>query len=109
MARVSALSAREYRVRVTPFKRDDAKPAKYTITLTEIRDLTANERMNAESEREIIDIEQRWERARDALDQATLKGILCYSASPRPARKITHELVCAFAHVDTLPERGDNQ
>jgi ketosteroid isomerase-like protein len=76
VARVPALSAGDYRVRVTPFKRDDAKPAKYTITVTEVRDLTANERMNLQSEREITDIEQRWEQARDALDQTTLKGIL---------------------------------
>ena len=76
VAHVPTLSAGEYRVRVTPFKRDDAKAAKYTITVTEVRDLTANERMNLQSEREITDIEQRWEQARDALDQATLKGIL---------------------------------
>src|SRR5688572_19475954 len=46
-AGVTALSAGEYRVQVRPFERDDAKPAKYTISLSEVRDLTAMERANA--------------------------------------------------------------
>ena len=35
IAHVAGLSPGEYRVRVTPFVRDDAKAAKYTIALTE--------------------------------------------------------------------------
>jgi len=42
VAHVTALIGGEYRVRVTPFERADAKAAKYTITLTEMRDLTGD-------------------------------------------------------------------
>ena len=104
VARVPALSAGEYRVRVTPFKRDDAKPAKYTITLTEVRDLTANERMNLQSEREITDIEQRWEQARDVLDQVTLKGILredAFGMGPGTGTPRTREQVVAAWEAET--------
>jgi ketosteroid isomerase-like protein len=100
VARVPALSGGEYRVRVTPFKRDDAKPAKYTITVTEVRDLTPNERTNLQSEREITEIEQRWEHARDALDQATLKAILredAFGMGPGPAApRIREQIVAAW-------------
>jgi ketosteroid isomerase-like protein len=76
IANVSALSAGEYRIRVTPFERSDAKAAKYTITLSEVRDLTPTERANAQSEKEVSELEDQWERARDKLDIATLTRIL---------------------------------
>jgi ketosteroid isomerase-like protein len=77
IAHVIALAAGTYHVRVTPFERPDAKPAKYTITLSEMRDLTAAERANAESEREIAQIEEQWEQAHDkGMDVATLTRIL---------------------------------
>ena len=76
VARVSALTPGEYRVRVAPFERPDARPAKYTIALTERRALTADERIHAQSEREIAEVERRWEAAIDALDLPTLTGIL---------------------------------
>jgi len=76
IAHVTALTAGEYRIRVTPFERGDAKPAKYTITLTEMRDLTGAERANAQSEKEIIELEQQWEHAVDMLDVPTLTRIL---------------------------------
>ena len=76
IAHVSGLSPGEYRVRVTPFVRDDAKAAKYTIALTEVRDLTPAERANAQSERDINELEDQWERARDKVDVKTLTGIL---------------------------------
>lgn len=76
-AHVIALDAGAYHVRVTPFERPDAKPAKYTITLSEMRDLTAAERANAQSEREIAQIEEQWEQAHDKMmDVATLTRIL---------------------------------
>ena len=65
---VAGLSQGEYRVRVTPFVRDDAKAAEYTIALTEVRDLTATERANAQGEKDINELEDQWERARDKLD-----------------------------------------
>jgi ketosteroid isomerase-like protein len=76
IAHVTAITAGEYRVRITPFERPDAKPGKYTVTLSEMRDLTPAERANAESEREIADLEQQWEQARDKLDMTTLTRIL---------------------------------
>ena len=77
IAHVIALAAGAYHVRVTPFERPDAKPAKYIITLSEMRDLTAAERANAESEREIARIEEQWEQAQDkGLDVAALTRIL---------------------------------
>jgi hypothetical protein len=65
VANATALSAGEYRVRVAPFERPDAKAAKYTIALSELRELTADERSNAESEKQIAAIEQEWEAAID--------------------------------------------
>jgi hypothetical protein len=47
------------------FERPDAKAAKYTIALSELRELTADERSNAESEKQIAAIEQEWEAAID--------------------------------------------
>jgi len=76
IAHVAGLSPGEYRVRVTPFVRDDAKAAKYTIALTEVRDLTLVERANAQGEKDINELEDQWERARDKLDIKTLTGIL---------------------------------
>jgi ketosteroid isomerase-like protein len=76
VAEVTALTAGEYRVRVAPFERADAKPATYTITLSALRDLTAEERTNAESEKEIAAIEQQWEAAVEKLDLDTMTAIL---------------------------------
>lgn len=77
VARVAALAPGEYRIRVAPFERPDAKPsAKYTISLSEVRDLTVAERTNAESERQIAALEDQWEQARDKPDIPILSGIL---------------------------------
>ena len=75
-AQVRALSAGEYRVRVAPFERSDAKPGKYTITLAEMRDLTPEEIANAQAELEIAKIEQEFEQAVDKGDIATMRRIL---------------------------------
>jgi hypothetical protein len=74
-AQVRALSAGEYRVRVAPFDRSDAKPGKYTITLAEMRDLTPDEIANAQAEMEIAKVEQEFEQALDKGDIATIRRI----------------------------------
>ena len=74
--RVVALTPGEYRIRVAPFERDDAKPATYRITLSELRELTRDERANLESEKEIAGLEEQWERAGDIRDLPTLTRIL---------------------------------
>ena len=100
VASVSALSAGEYRIRVTPFERGDARAAKYTITLTEVRDLTPAERANAQSEKEIYELEDQWERARDKLDIPTLTRILredAFSMGPTAgATRTRAQIVAGF-------------
>jgi ketosteroid isomerase-like protein len=76
VARVTALAPGAYRVRIAPFDRPDAVPAKYTVTLSDVRELTADERTNARSEQEIDAIEQRWEAAVDRGDIDTIAEIL---------------------------------
>jgi ketosteroid isomerase-like protein len=96
VARVAALTAGEYHIRVAPFERPDAKPGKYTIALSELRSLTAEERGNAESERQIAAIEQEWEAAIDKLDVPTLTRILRndgFGLGPVPAAMRTREQI----------------
>lgn len=76
VAHVTALKPGAYRVRIAPFDRPDAKSAKYTVALSEMRDLSAEERANAESEAEIVALEERWEAAIDKLDVGTLRQII---------------------------------
>ena len=98
VANVSALSAGDYRIRVTPFERGDAKAAKYTITLTEVRDLTPAERENAQSEKDVRELEDQWERARDKLDISTLTRILrddAFAISPTAGNTRTRAQIVA--------------
>jgi hypothetical protein len=46
VAKVTAVAPGEYHVRVAPFERPDAKAAKYSVALSELRELTAEERTN---------------------------------------------------------------
>ncbi|MBA2355316.1 MAG: hypothetical protein H0V80_11680 [Acidobacteria bacterium] len=75
-ADVNAVDAGEYRVKVVAFERPDAKAGTFTVTLADVRDLTAEEVANAPSEKEILAIEDEWERAVDTADVATLSRIL---------------------------------
>ena len=108
VAHVTALAPGEYHVRVAPFERADAKAAKYTITLSEMRPLTAEERTNAESEKEIAAIERRWEAAIDKLDIATLTDILRkdgFGMGPFAAATLTRKQVVA-RWEDEIKERA---
>ena len=69
---------------------------KYTIALSELRELTADERNNAESEKQIAAIEQEWEAAIDKIDIPTLTQILRkdgFALGPVPAARRTREQV----------------
>ncbi len=108
IAHLTALTPGVYHVRVAPFERADAKAAKYTITLSEMRPLTAEERTNAESEKEIAAIERRWEAAIDKLDIPTLTGILRkdgFGMGPFAAATRTREQVVA-GWEDGIKERA---
>jgi len=76
VAHVRAVEAGNYRVRIALFDRPDHKPGKYNVTLTAVRDLTAEEASNAKSERDITAIEVRWEKAVDNADVPTMDSIL---------------------------------
>ena len=98
VALVMALIPGEYHVRVSPFDRPDAKPGKYTITLSAVRSMTVDEQTNAKSEAEIAGIEQRWEEAIDRFDVATLSQTLRndgFALGPTAAATRTREDVIA--------------
>jgi ketosteroid isomerase-like protein len=73
---IAALDAGVYKIRVVPFVRPDAKPGRYSITLAESRNLTARELANAQGEREVAAVEQRWEAAVDKRDVTTMGQIM---------------------------------
>ena len=73
---IAALDAGLYTIRVVPFVRPDAKPGRYSITLAESRNLTARELANAQGEREVAAVEQRWEAAVDKRDVTTMGQIM---------------------------------
>ena len=76
VAHVRALDAGAYRIQIVLFDRPDHKPGKYSVTLSAVRDLTAEEVANAKSEKEILAIEARWEKAGDTADIPTRDAIL---------------------------------
>ena len=72
VAHVRALEAGAYGIQIVLFDRPDHKPGKYSLTLGAVRDLTEEEVANVKSEKEILAIEARWEKAGDAADAPTL-------------------------------------
>lgn len=76
VAHVRALDAGAYRIQVVLFERPDQKAGKYSVTVGAPRDLTGEEIANAKSEKEILAIEARWEKAGDATDIPTRDAIL---------------------------------
>lgn len=76
VAHVRALDAGAYRIQIALFDRTDHKAGKYSVTLSGVRDLTAEEVANAKSEKEILAMEARWEKAGDTADIPTRDAIL---------------------------------
>jgi ketosteroid isomerase-like protein len=76
VAHVRALDAGAYRIQVALFDRSDHKPGKYSVTLSTVREMTAEEIDNARSEKEILALEARWEKAGDTTDIPTRDAIL---------------------------------
>ena len=76
VAHVRALDAGSYRIRIALFDRPDHKPGTYSVTLSGVRGMTAEEIDNAKSEKEILATEARWEKAGDTTDIPTRDAIL---------------------------------
>jgi ketosteroid isomerase-like protein len=73
---IPALTAGPYRVQIAPFQSPAAAAGRYTITLTELRPLSATELATAHNELELTALESQWEEAVDANDTVTLAKIM---------------------------------
>jgi ketosteroid isomerase-like protein len=76
VAHVRALAAGPYRIQVALFERPDQKAGTYSIAVTGVRAMTAAEVDNATSERTILAMEERWEKAGDTTDIPTRDAML---------------------------------
>lgn len=113
VVRVAALLPGDYRIRVAPFERADAQPARYTVMLSDMRDLTVAERANAESERQINALEEQWEDARDTLDIPVLSRILRsdgFGMDPMAHTRTREEILKGWdAEAKRRAERGSTR